>query len=894
MSRVFAPRSAPDISRQQLPKLHLRVYWDTLSGLYVSLHGPALSGQIDDFSRSAPFLLQDDEIWKAFMPVVVRNQGPLFGRLNISDLELSKLIVERNSMYHLSEEVAKSWYLLEHNLIDIIAFLHPRHPHVADKGLSFPPFPHQFGYRDTHRSHRSAFYSARNARESFSTLSALVTFFLSIFLNSDALTPFDNVFYDLTRKSNPIPVAFLTSLESSYACDLRPSSRRGCFLNAYTTKWSGFFEKFVSAGVPVWLIWEDADGTRPQDPEIMKFFPPNDLISLAKARFQAVSELTEDKLERIMQTAALSNMIAGAAVDANRDWDQDLPDATGHFTPEDSSRLYQEAEKQDAVSLDVGEEGGFSSGIPEAGSGQRYGEVWQDFFQRMELEREEYLRNESRSQRTKRLNYEAVYNQTRAYTNRSKVFIWKPHFGFWRRILLESKADVEHEWDQSTEHQRRYMSHVNEWDICLQMEAYPPGTQSPLLQDDGNLPDEEFNFLYTKPVPKQTSIPTPPRPHAFSLLPSAKALLDAFTSFSNPPSLDFYRNVHHRYGFRLELHETFTPTSQIKHQASSYEDVLKFLGWTSENSTDNGHAHKFVDFFHAISQEKLCLRNLPSFFDMSPLCPLKLKLDQRRFFLRRYQSNGGSLYLIMPPAAAEDQGSWVIATSFASTVLHIYRSGPRSLREAAQSLLTVGACFHTAIETRITSLSPSQGVEEAIGLGYRPDSYEPTAEDLEIYLMKLKEVLASSAGRALRLRGGLVGRLARELVTDEEVLLGPISGKTLLTLEGSNIAYVDDVPSPNVLLVVCGVFIMSSRTGIQQLSWWPQESAWSDSGLASDTWTPAAEQYYQERWQDIRDGTAKLFSSSVWRKQLRRFKRVISPIRERVERISEEFISEAF
>ena len=55
----------------------------------------------------------------------------------------------------------------------------------------------------------------------------------------------------------------------------------------------------------------------------------------------------------------------------------------------------------------------------------------------------------------------------------------------------------------------------------------------------------------------------------------------------------------------------------------------------------------------------------------------------------------------------------------------------------------------------------------------RPIGYKFTAQDFEATLLDIKSMLQSYRGRAALLRGGIIGRIAREFLDADQVLEGP-------------------------------------------------------------------------------------------------------------------------
>ncbi|KAJ7132400.1 hypothetical protein C8R44DRAFT_537595, partial [Mycena epipterygia] len=59
------------------------------------------------------------------------------------------------------------------------------------------------------------------------------------------------------------------------------------------------------------------------------------------------------------------------------------------------------------------------------------------------------------------------------------------------------------------------------------------------------------------------------------------------------------------------------------------------------------------------------------------------------------------------------------------------------------------------------------------GLGFRPANYKPDLQDYHTYVSIRRQFLRSPRGRAALLYGGIVGRLARSVVSEDEVFRGP-------------------------------------------------------------------------------------------------------------------------
>ncbi|KAF9457324.1 hypothetical protein BDZ94DRAFT_1148815, partial [Collybia nuda] len=136
-------------------------------------------------------------------------------------------------------------------------------------------------------------------------------------------------------------------------------------------------------------------------------------------------------------------------------------------------------------------------------------------------------------------------------------------------------------------------------------------------------------------------------------------------------------------------------------------------------------------------------------------------------------------------------------------------------------------------------------------LGIRPKGYKMIHWDYDAYLKSRNAILASGTGRAIRLRGGLVGRIAAEVVPDVEVLGGPILGDEVVA-RSRGTYFLDDGVTNETLDRICGVYHVYVDNGSYDVvheSWWPKHDILMASGRFSDQWLPDSEDFYTKRMQ---------------------------------------------
>jgi len=892
-----------DVSRPQLPKIRPFVYWNGDScGLIVSLHGPSrnIHSQTVVGDPCTPQAVDDKHVWMAFYPRLVLNRGRLFGRLDLTDRQLFDLVEELpGHRFSLPDKTIKSWTLLEEQLMEVACYLWQMWPDF-DKlpTIEFPSFPQQYGYRNIQKSRHAVVTSARASIDAFPFLSAVVAFFLSFYLNTDKEFPFNFAFDILHRRRDNAPtIQWLTDLQDSYICNLLPGMRAGLIVQPLNTGWGEYFRVFVRAGVPIWIIWghpKDLNGVRPIDPYMWKFLPCSEMIEKAQSRFAAVREVKELDFDHVLEKMEENNSNSDHGMGGDHSWnvggynDSDDIGAGEHNDGGDYSR---------ARSVSPGPRD--TDDLP-AGSYQRPGEHWEDFFARMERERQETIERESEGARQKRESREANAKR-QGPTKRSKVFEWvQTRTGFWKRIRVQPRH-VEQEMEECPEHQQVYLGHRNEWDLCPQLPEYPPGEESSPVEEVNMEEDRQYD-LDPKPLERLGHVHYEPLEEV-SEFPFPDTVGSNMQFSSEPFPLGRYLFSWH--GFRSSDLSNWHPSLHATQKdvlASTYMEVAQHLLHSSlggfGGNPEDPNVRGAIDFHNTVMNATIGYASLPKSWDMSQENLFPLQTRQGKFCLTFCRNPNGSvrMYVISPPKGSTDETTWRIATKSASTVLFIYRQDWTTMKDVACGLLDTGAAFWTALSIP-RSVQPKPIRHRKGGLGLRPEKYQPTRGDLQAYLEEMEDLLISTAGRAIRLRGGLVGRLAREYVGEKEVLDGPCrQTKILYEPERGDRIYVDDDVTEEMLGVLCGVYcVATDRYNVEKhLSWWPKVNTWDKSGFASNGWTPDAEQWYQNRWRDIRSGKALVFHQNDWKKKLRRYHRFTSKISDASERLSSDFISKNF
>ncbi|KAI0634147.1 hypothetical protein C8Q77DRAFT_1056369 [Trametes polyzona] len=181
---------------------------------------------------------------------------------------------------------------------------------------------------------------------------------------------------------------------------------------------------------------------------------------------------------------------------------------------------------------------------------------------------------------------------------------------------------------------------------------------------------------------------------------------------------------------------------------------------------------------------------------------------------------------------------------------------------------------------------------------WRPRGASYDCHDYFAYERRTRELLLQLRGRAAFLKGGIVWRLAVEVLhggLPDVVTAGPSKdvyswGQPFRPERGDD--YYDDALSSDELDAICGVnkvFTDDSFKQTQDLSWWPKPNIWEKSSLNVGYWTPWCEEWFQAVLKRHLSGNAVLKNSSAWKDALSHFKPA-GKLRDAVERASQVFL----
>ncbi|KAJ7085985.1 hypothetical protein C8R43DRAFT_965154 [Mycena crocata] len=483
----------------------------------------------------------------------------------------------------------------------------------------------------------------------------------------------------------------------------------------------------------------------------------------------------------------------------------------------------------------------------EAGSGQRTGESFDANAQRKLTESEQAKR--SREAREVHAAKGAVPG-----TKGARVFVWEEVDGHLIRRAA-GRSHYDDYWDEFAPEQRRFDSFHNEWDLCAEFapDAEPPADWEDDDDDenDGNVPENLFPEREEPTVAQASAASERALDRAYSLVPN-----EVYAPHQIEPPHDYAeladsceRMAYFRYGYSI-------PTSRVEPgvpvDASTVPPVAlieKLVGKAKIMPTTESAKHNLGLFFSQCRTGKVSTDVSREFYD--------------------FHDPSSDIYSDWPI------NGW----------------GP-GVSVVAGRLLSRGIPFRLCLHEKRIQPPPclpmkNNGIKRVnvfSGLGYRPKDYKPDLRDYKGYVALRSNFLRTPRGRAALQYGGIVGRLARFEVPDDEVIVGPTNSVFITGAcwrDGENMgSFCDDELTADEIDLICGVYHISTgqcdsgssnideQTSTQ--SWWPKPAAFEISDMNVGWWSPLCEEWFQKRLQQIASGTATLPTHARWKHNLKR------------------------
>ncbi|KAG6819855.1 hypothetical protein H0H93_007999 [Arthromyces matolae] len=572
---------------------------------------------------------------------------------------------------------------------------------------------------------------------------------------------------------------------------------------------------------------------------------------------------------------------------------------------------------------------------------------WKEFFLRRQMANELTLQTESsvdRQARESRANH-ALRQQVPGKKG-AQVFIWEDVDG--NRIRKPvGRRHVEDIWLAYGSQQRIYDAFRDQWDLCtdfgdgsdiddeddsqfvheddhvneheyevIQSQSvhedhhrneYDSQAQSVHHEDDhGNettriklsppvdcpssaelLPAEPFHL----PVGPQSSIEDLERNHGLGSEGEAQLY-----SFSFPDAAE--DRSYHWYGIITTPHPDFPTPVDMKITWSACREYLGNGRWLESPDVvapaplpPTSTQVSMCIFFHKLLTSQKIDDVPDALYDLRTQHP-----DEHLLVRIRAEIMEGVTHFFIRPQESkrpEYDVSWEVMLTSAAATLGILRRPDLDFVGIVHYLLDRGISFKTCI-IGPSHPPPFPDPYRHSGLGYRPPQYHPDMVDYGVYLSRRNELLRGPRGRAALLMGGIISRLAREVVQYQHVLDGPTDNvfETGMMLRSqTGVGYWDDTLTEHEIHIICGVYKVDTgrelcrlqiiipltqppaqpmkATQTADLSWWPKPSAWDSAGINLGFWSEDCERWFQGHLKKLKDGKFLLRSTTSWKSALR-------------------------
>jgi len=832
-------------------------------------HNPFYQGRFDASTLKQPVWWSQSWAWLSFVPLapsfVSAPFEPLCAMPRIENVTFSFVAQsgerQTESRFRMSEVSIERWFAEEKHLVDAAYIIMLRYGINANA----PPKPSSFGFDRTHKSHRVAKRMICFSREWFAIWMGYLSYLIaktSTLVPSgvpDQSSPLPD-WYNHLRNEHGFSLAWLDGLLTSTVCTFdRATPRTGIvFQWSEENRLRESIEWYFNHHIPLFFVWSskeeqiilyDRSLAHLQPPDnlvkealiqlfsnsnlplpsliIQKYFRlgdnpiTNKMVQLLRLQYapSLIFELTTNKF-----LAQESPIEAGADASLQTlavEWEnkrQAAAQAASSFPYHGLQTTFQDPWKQFAASSSTANDWAASSSnwgatssmsndwaaassvsndwpttAPEPASSmpttvqkqKKPFNHYNDFFAARKKRQEELMKLESprdRQRRESREKQPAVKSAT--------VFVWeKSHSSGGCEVYQRVKANKKENEDiycHYKRYQRIYNAFANEWDFC---------TDFRFGVDDEHVVSDDSDDDYEDPRYPADFVSQPT--HSAPLT----APMDVETdqdSFLPKYSRDPFETMSLVYGYVPHSGNN----SRSEH---NWDGILRFLGFVknlTELDVPQPEKNEIINFFTSVVNGSDDLtdqgfQNLTSLFDFN----LIQRPSNDLFVFSSLQSSACQWVLgVHSPAAALYVCRYIIGNPHAHTILTV-----------AQRLLDRGIPFRTLMPL---SCNPRQVTVSMpyMPRTYRLDTHNFTKDDFDAAMLTCQSVLKSPQGRAALLRGGIIGRIAKEYLSKDGVLDGPSIEVTVHRVgyigpsATSHNRFCDDELTDNEIAIICGTY----------------------------------------------------------------------------------------
>ncbi|KAJ3870853.1 hypothetical protein F5051DRAFT_341597, partial [Lentinula edodes] len=381
-----------------------------------------------------------------------------------------------------------------------------------------------------------------------------------------------------------------------------------------------------------------------------------------------------------------------------------------------------------------------------------------EFLKRREIDRLRKIASESMKDRQSRLQREENASRNMPPGRKgARVYYWDLVEGVRVRTAV-GRNNYEDIWERYGQRQRHYDSVADEWDICTELD---PNDEPSYPDDDDD--DDDYFILAHSTMGEDTA-------HNVGTASSLAYLARLLPSSGSDERVVFDEPVDdivvHRFGFAPDGRST---DRQYSCPEKIWNSTLLLIGCGRPPIPpirDERTASQLCTFLHDLMKAGR-LQQAPRALDLISIRPaLPFEVDV-------LPAGTTSYFLILPPAASESE-AFFLAFTHAATVMEIARRkwGPGTA-DIIHYLIRHGFSFNTLSPYHPLRGYDPQPQRQFPTLGVRHPGFRPGQDEYRSYEYRRDSFLRSVRGRAAILAGGIIARLARGVVDENDVFEGP-------------------------------------------------------------------------------------------------------------------------
>jgi hypothetical protein len=671
-------------------------------------------------------------------------------------------------------------------------------------GAALNPIPPSLlGFRAKFKARRSAILRVTASRDWFVIWMGLLSFIIGHIELLESNHAIPDWFQYLVDKG--ISQTWLSGFHQSGLCNFSLTSLRvGVFIDWLEKDISRpSLEFFTSLNVPVWYPWTTELGNLvARNPALANLRPPPEQLQVATTYIMQRPSTVSQLFGVSDLSAYSSSPLATHASSSSTHYPLQYPVSDPPESPPQSQSPASPVQPLGRADMSHAQ-------LLAARLAHAKTKPWLPFFEAREARNSEKAVKETPEARERRLNRERNPPQKKV-----EVYVWD-----WSnedplqlvRIRVMTNREHQDALESHSSSQSIYNSWSNEWDLC---NYFGESDDDDDVDDEGLDYRDEFGgdnepgdneAVHAAYIDERIQGPLFSSREPVVSVHEANSFdsddLNPFEVVNTATSFDVLDYLSTHYGFVSPLLQQ--SSESVNREA--WDNCMKALGRVAGSTNPPLPSfHKsiihFIGAFH--SSEGPNSDNFDAFPDNRVTINSGRLFDTITYF--------DHFFVVLPHVFRSS--SWSIAVYDLPRALFVYRlllkdrHTPTSL---AHILLDEGVAFRTVLPLADVHLKLSLSDIVTI-VPIRLSDYVFKPSDYEVYVHQRAMILSSPRGRTALLRGGIVGRLAREHMSIDSACLGPSPSVTIHRI-GFNITdkrgvkYWDDDLTENEINVICGL-----------------------------------------------------------------------------------------